>query len=79
MELLEIFQSTGHVARCDLIVDRVDGRSKGFAFIEMDSREDAQNAISRFNGRELNGHPLTVNEARPRNDVHSREDRRSRY
>jgi cold-inducible RNA-binding protein len=73
MELMEMFQSAGHVAQCNLIVNRVDGRSKGFAFVEMDSHEDAENAISRFNGHELNGRPLTVNEARPR------EDRRPSY
>jgi len=69
-----MFQSAGTVVRCNLIVDRVAGRSKGFAFVEMDSREEAEKAISQFNGRELNGRPLTVNEARPRNEAHPRED-----
>jgi RNA recognition motif-containing protein len=64
-DVLEMLSAV-RIVSCNLIVDRAAGRSKGFAFVEMDSREDAQKAISRFNGRELNGRPLTVNEARPR-------------
>ncbi|HTS18587.1 MAG TPA: RNA-binding protein [Verrucomicrobiae bacterium] len=68
MEVLEMFSSAGRVVRCNLVIDRVAGRSRGFAFVEMDSPAEARNAISRFNGHELNGRPLTVNEARPRED-----------
>jgi cold-inducible RNA-binding protein len=67
-EVLEMFQDAGNVARCNLIVDRVAGRSKGFAFVEMGSREEGLRAISRFNGQELDGRPMTVNEARPPED-----------
>jgi cold-inducible RNA-binding protein len=67
-EVLEMFRGAGEVARCNLIVDRIAGRSKGFAFVEMGSRDEGLKAISRFNGREVNGRPLTVNEARPRED-----------
>ena len=66
MDLLDMFRRVGNVIRCSLIVDRVAGRSKGYAFVEMGSGEDAQRAISRFNGHELDGRPLTVNEAHPR-------------
>jgi RNA recognition motif-containing protein len=65
-DVLKMFRDAGDVARCNLIVDRVAGRSKGFAFVEMGSREEGLKAISWFNGRELDGRPLTVNEARPR-------------
>ena len=65
-ELMDLFKQAGNVVSCDLIVDRNTDRSKGFAFVEMSSDEDASEAISRFNGRELDGRALTVNEARPR-------------
>jgi cold-inducible RNA-binding protein len=46
--------------------DKFTGKSRGFAFVTMGSEEDAQNAISKFNGQTIEGRPLTVNEARPR-------------
>ncbi len=64
-ELGEIFTQVGQVASAKVITDRDTGRSKGFGFVEMNSDEEAQNAISQFNGAELNGRPLTVNEAKP--------------
>lgn len=64
-DLGDIFRQVGQVASAKVIVDRDSGRSKGFGFIEMTSDEEAQNAISQFNGAQLNGRPLTVNEARP--------------
>lgn len=64
-DLNDIFAQVGQVTSAKIIVDRDSGRSKGFGFVEMASDEDAQNAISQFNGAQLNGRPLTVNEARP--------------
>jgi len=64
-ELSEIFTQVGPVASAKVIMDRDSGRSKGFGFVEMASDEAALNAISQFNGAQLNGRPLTVNEARP--------------
>jgi RNA recognition motif-containing protein len=65
-EVLQLFEAAGTVVNCNLIVDRVTSMSKGFAFVEMGSEEEATKAISWFNGRELGGRTLTVNEARPR-------------
>ncbi len=64
-DLNEIFTQAGEVASAKVIMDRDSGRSKGFGFVEMNSASDALNAISQFNGAQLNGRPLTVNEARP--------------
>ncbi len=64
-DLGEIFTQVGQVASAKVIMDRDSGRSKGFGFVEMTSDEEAQNAITQFNGAQLNGRPLTVNEARP--------------
>jgi cold-inducible RNA-binding protein len=65
-ELSDLFKQAGNVVSCDLIIDRNTHRSKGFAFIEMGSDQDASEAITQLNGRELDGRTLTVNEARPR-------------
>jgi cold-inducible RNA-binding protein len=65
-ELLELFKQAGSVISCDLIIDRNTDRSKGFAFVEMGSDEEGRLAITQFNGKELGGRTLSVNEARPR-------------
>jgi cold-inducible RNA-binding protein len=54
------------VQEVTLMQDKFTGKSRGFAFVTMGSEEDAQNAISKFNGQTIEGRPLTVNEARPR-------------
>ena len=59
------FEQAGAVESATIISDKMTGRSKGFGFVEMSSDEDAQNAISMFNGKDLDGRNLTVNEARP--------------
>ena len=59
------FAQAGTIESCKIITDRATGRSKGFAFIEFSSDEEAQNAISKLNGVEFDGRALTVNEARP--------------
>src|SRR5437764_10315626 len=66
-DLTSLFEQAGEVESASIITDRDSGRSKGFAFVEMDS-EAADKAITQFNGTELNGRALTVNEARPRED-----------
>src|SRR5215208_6241248 len=66
-DLTGLFEQTGAVESVSIITDRDTGRSKGFAFVEMDA-ESAEKAIAQFNGTELNGRSLTVNEARPREE-----------
>jgi cold-inducible RNA-binding protein len=65
-DLQEQFSRYGHVSSANIITDRDTGRSRGFAFVELDSKESAQAAIDALNGKELDGRALTVNEARPR-------------
>ncbi len=66
-DLTSLFEQAGQVDSVSIITDRDTGRSKGFAFVEMSS-EDADKAIAQFNGTEINGRALNVNEARPRED-----------
>jgi RNA recognition motif-containing protein len=63
--LQEMFSEAGPVGSVKMITDRDTGRSKGFAFVEMETEEAAEHAIAEFNGRKLEGRPLTVNEAKP--------------
>src|SRR5262249_6558476 len=65
-QLEELFGQIGVVESANLVTDRDTGRSRGFAFVEMDSRDAADAAIAELNGREIDGRQLTVNEARPR-------------
>jgi len=65
-DLQELFGQAGAVQEVTLMQDRFTGKSRGFAFVTMSSDEEAQNAISKFNGQTIEGRPLTVNEARPR-------------
>ena len=65
-ELNALFSEVGQVDSCNLIVDRDTDRSKGFAFIEMDSKESANAAKEKLNGQDLHGRALKVNEAKPR-------------
>lgn len=64
-ELNELFAQAGTVASASVVNDRMTGRSRGFAFVEMSSDEEANKAIEMFNGQELKGRAITVNEARP--------------
>ena len=66
-DLTNLFEQAGQVESVNIITDRDTGRSKGFGFVEMGA-EDAEKAIAQFNGMEVNGRSLTVNEARPRED-----------
>jgi cold-inducible RNA-binding protein len=65
-ELREIFSQAGEVENATVVEDRDTGRSRGFGFVEMVTAEGAAAAIEQFNGKELGGRALTVNEARPR-------------
>ena len=67
-DLQELFAGAGTVESTNIIEDRETGRSRGFGFVEMSSSEEAQNAISQFNGKEIDGRSLNVNEAKPRED-----------
>jgi len=63
--LKETFARAGTVESATIIIDKFSGRSKGFGFVEMSSEEEAQKAIEMFNGKEIDGRNVTVNEARP--------------
>jgi RNA recognition motif-containing protein len=63
--LREMFGQAGQVESARIITDRDTGRSKGFGFVEMSTEQEASDAIKKFNGQELDGRALTVNEARP--------------
>lgn len=65
-ELEQLFGQAGTVQSASIIEDRDTGRSRGFAFVEMSSQEEAASAIEQFNGKEVGGRTLTVNEAKPR-------------
>ena len=67
-DLQTLFSQAGTVKSAQVIRDRASGRSKGFGFVEMDSTEEAQSAITMFHGKDFSGRPLTVNLARPRED-----------
>jgi RNA recognition motif-containing protein len=67
-DLQELFSQVGTVESASVVEDRDTGRSRGFGFVEMSSREEGEAAISQFNGKEVNGRSLTVNEAKPRED-----------
>ncbi len=65
-QLQELFAQAGTVESASVVEDRDTGRSRGFGFVEMSSKEEATSAIERFNGKEFNGRNLNVNEAKPR-------------
>ncbi|CAN5730912.1 hypothetical protein BH18ACI4_BH18ACI4_26180 [soil metagenome] len=65
-DLQELFATAGTVESASVVEDRDTGRSRGFGFVEMSSKEEGAAAIAEFNGKEVNGRSLTVNEAKPR-------------
>ncbi len=67
-DLQDHFAQAGVVVSVNIMQDRMTGRSRGFAFIEMSTKEDAEKAIQMFHSKDFQGRPLTVNEARPRED-----------
>src|SRR6266513_2598784 len=67
-DLQQLFSQAGTVESASVVEDRDTGRSRGFGFVEMASKEEGEKAIEQFNGTDMNGRNLTVNEARPRED-----------
>ena len=67
-ELNEFFSTVGTVTSAKVIVDKYSNQSKGFGFVEMSSEEEAKKAVEELNGKELEGRPIAVSEARPRED-----------
>lgn len=67
-DLVEYFSQAGAVDSANVVFDRDTGRSRGFGFVEMGSSDDANSAISQFNGVEYDGRNMVVNEARPREE-----------
>jgi RNA recognition motif-containing protein len=65
-ELTAAFAAYGNVERVNVVTDRDSGQPRGFAFVEMTEKRDAETAISQLNGADLNGRAMTVNEARPK-------------
>jgi RNA recognition motif-containing protein len=65
-ELQDLFAQAGTVQSASVVEDRDTGRSRGFAFVEMSTNEEANAAIEQFNGKEVGGRALKVNEAKPR-------------
>lgn len=67
-DLKDYFSQAGVVTSVNLMVDKFTGKSRGFAFIEFSSPEEAQRAVDQFNSKEFQGRTLTVNIARPREE-----------
>jgi cold-inducible RNA-binding protein len=67
-DLQDLFEQHGTVNEVRLMMDRMTGKSRGFAFVTMNDDAQAKTAMSALNGHELNGRALTVNEARPREE-----------
>ena len=67
-QILDLFKQSGNAVSCQLIMDKMTGKSKGFAFVEMGSEAEAAKAMADCNGKELGGRPLKVNEAKPREE-----------
>lgn len=67
-DLRKAFEEFGKIASVNLIKDKYSGQSRGFGFVEMSDKADAQSAVKGLNGKELKGRALSVNEARPRSE-----------
>ena len=65
-DLIELFEQSGTVQSANVVEDRETGRSRGFGFVEMSSKEEGEAAIAALHGKEVNGRELNVNEAKPR-------------
>src|SRR5580698_2650616 len=74
-ELQDLFAQAGAVTSVNLMVDKMTGRSRGFAFVEFAAPEDAQKAIEQFHDKDFQGRKITVNIARPREERVPRSDR----
>ncbi|MCA1601875.1 MAG: RNA-binding protein [Acidobacteria bacterium] len=78
-DLQAMFAKAGTVENVSLIEDRETGRSRGFGFVEMSTKEEGAAAIEQFNGKDLDGRALNVNEAKPREDRGGGRNGGSRY
>jgi RNA recognition motif-containing protein len=67
-DLKEAFQAFGEVTSCNIIKDKFSGESRGFGFVEMPNKDEAEKAMSMLNGKDLKGRTLKINEAKPRTD-----------
>ena len=67
-DIQDYFAQAGNVTSVNLMMDKFTGKSRGFAFVEMTSAEEANKAVEMFNGKDLGGRQLTVNIARPREE-----------
>jgi RNA recognition motif-containing protein len=67
-DLKELFQEYGEVSSANVITDKITGKSRGFGFVEMPNREEAQKAMTELNNAEYDGKVITVNEARPKTE-----------
>jgi len=67
-DLRQAFEAYGEVSSVNIIKDKYSGQSRGFGFVEMPDKAEAQTAIENLNGKDLRGRQMTVNEARPRTD-----------
>lgn len=71
-DLQQLFEKYGTVASARVVMDRATGRAKGFGFVEMNDRAEAEKAIAGTNGTDMNGRPLRVNESQPKPRTESR-------
>jgi len=78
-ELTDIFAAFGTVVSAKIILDRDTGRSRGFGFVEMGSKDEAQKAIEEMNGKEVGGRTIVVNEARQREKRDNRSFNKRRF
>ncbi len=78
-DLKDLFGEFGAVSEVNVITDRETGRPRGFAFVEMDSDDEATKAINSLNGKELQDREIVVNEAKPKRDNRNRRDSRPPY
>ncbi len=74
-DLKQHFSQAGTVSSATVITDKMTGRSRGFGFVEFDNDDEAESAVSMFNGKDFDGRALVVNEARPMADRGDRSDR----
>lgn len=77
-DLQQAFEAFGEVTSVNIIMDKFGGGSKGFGFVEMSSKTEAQSAIEGLNGKDIKGKPLTVNEARPKTNNRGGKGNKSR-
>ena len=74
-DLQDYFAQAGAVTSCNLMIDKLSGRSRGFAFVEFATAEEAQKAIEQFHDKDFQGRKITVNVARPREERPQRSER----